>query len=192
MSRIVISEEAEARARLQDMREEEEAEERRKRNYHFVQIEKRAMREIRRLAKESPAAHEILLILAEKMNRENAIMCSIQTLQQLTGRSRPTVSRAIKVLKDEMWVQVVKVGTANAYLINNSVFWQSSGDKKFAHFRAAIITSATEQDEDPDVMAKAKLKHFPYLEVRDAVTDGAQLLISNDDLPPPDQAEMDL
>lgn len=192
MSGIVITEKAKARARQQDLTEEQAREELRRNNYNFLQLEKRSIKEIRRLAKESPAAHEILLLLAEKMNRENAIMCSSQTLQELTGRSRPTVTRAIKVLRDEKWVQVVKIGTANCYLINNAVFWQSAGDRKHSHFRAAIVASASEQDEDPVAMAKTKLKHFPYLEIREAVQSGADVLVTNEELPPPDQGELGL
>lgn len=188
----LISQEAHTRAQQQHLRELEAAEELAKKNFNFLQVEKRSIKEIRRLAKQSPAAHEILLLMAEKMNRENALMVSLTTLMELTGRSRPTVARALKVLKDELWVQVVKVGTANAYLINNSVFWQSAGDKKHAHFRASIIASSADQDEDVDVMSKTKLKHFPFLDIRETAQNGGQVLISNDDLPPPDQAEMDV
>ena len=126
------------------------------------------------------------------MNKQNAIVMSMQTLMAMTRWSRPTVSSAIKLLKDERWLQVLKIGTANAYIINNSVFWQASRDRKLTCFSAQIIASSFEQDDSIEDMDKLKLRHFPFAEIKEANEKGAQITISPDELPPPNQAKLDL
>lgn len=148
----------------QDLAEKEAAEERAKKNYNFLQIEQKTLKEFRRLTDQSPKALKLLFAMAEKMNRTNAIMASNATLAQITGISIPTVVRAIKLLKEENWIQVIRVGTANAYIINSTVFWKSTGDLKQASFHAQIIASESEQLEPVENWDKVTLKHFPFLD----------------------------
>ena len=55
---------------------------------------------MRKLARKSPIAHEILYYLVEHMGRTtNAVVCSYTTLCEVTGVSRPTVGRAQSFLK---------------------------------------------------------------------------------------------
>ena len=44
----------------------------------------------------------------------NAVVCSYTTLCEVTGVSRPTVGRAIKLLKEDNWIDTVKISNANA------------------------------------------------------------------------------
>ena len=68
------------------------------------------------------------------------------TLCEITGVSRPTVGRAIKLLKDDQWIDTVKIGNANAYCVNERVFWQAGrNQRKYAIFSATVIASATDQ-----------------------------------------------
>ncbi|KAB1400885.1 hypothetical protein F8150_22735 [Salmonella enterica subsp. enterica serovar Schwarzengrund] len=91
----------------------------------------------------------------------------------------------MKYLKEHNWVEVIKVGTANAYVINSRVLWQSHGDKKLTHFHATIVASSDEQDTPVEAWDKVKLNHFPCLSHDDDVT------VPNEQLPPPDQEELD-
>lgn len=163
-----------------------------KKNFNFVQVEKRTMKDLRILTVEHPKAAGLLFLLGEKMNKQNAIVMSQQTMIGLTGWSRPTVIRAVKTLQDGRWLQIIRIGTANAYVINNAVFWQDSRDKKMATFRAQIVVSADEQDESFEQMRKLKLRHLPFAELQEAQETGADVLIAGEKLPPPDQEEMDL
>lgn len=180
-----VSPEAEARVRQQELAEQAEAEKRAKKNYNFVQIEKRSLRLVRELYDNNPAAGKLLFILAEKMNRQNALVCSYDTMSKITGLGRTTLYKAVKYLKDHNWVEVIKVGTANAYVINSRVFWQSHGDKKMTVFHATIIASSDEQETPVEDWDKVSLKQFPFLSHDDDV------VVSNEKLPPPDQEEID-
>lgn len=144
-----------------DLLAREKAEEEAKKNHNFVQVEKRSLRDIRGLIDRSPNAAKLLFIMAEKMNRQNALLCSFKTLQEITGLSRTTLSNAVSLLKQEHWVQVIKVGTANAYVVNSRVFWQSFGNMKHAVFNATIIATAEEQDKE--TWDNIELRSFPML-----------------------------
>lgn len=184
---MVISMDKETLVRLngQDLKEKEEAEAAAKKNYNFVQVQKSALKDMRGLAARSPKAMQLLLTLVEKMNRENAIMISKKTLEQITGMSSASVTRAIKLLKEERWVQIIKVGTSNVYRVNSLAFWQAAKDQRYTSFRATIVASENEQDENWDGV---KLKHFPLLESNDV----EKMQIVDEQLPPPDQGELNV
>ena len=100
------------------------------------------------LMKENPVAYCIMDFLASNMDRLNAIICSYKVIQEKFGYSKPTVMRAIKVLKDKQYVKVVKSGTSNIYLINKTLYWNSWGSNyAYAEFGAKIIISSSEQDK---------------------------------------------
>lgn len=160
----LVGEDAAQRVNAQNLREKEAAEALAKKNYNFLQVEIKTLKEFRRLADQSPKALKLLFTLAEKMNRQNGIMASNATLSQIAGMSIPTVTRAIKLLKDERWIQVIRIGTANAYVINSTVFWKSTGDQKHASFHAQIIATSTEQTDPVESWDGVTLKHFPFLD----------------------------
>ena len=135
-------------------------------NFNFVQLSRNYLKQLRNLARKSPIAHEILYYLVEHMGKTtNAVICSYATLCEVTGVSRPTVGRAIKLLKDDNWIDTVKVGNANAYCVNEKVFWQAGrNQRKYAIFSATVIASESEQDEGFQEKAKQKLDYIPIVE----------------------------
>lgn len=150
-------------------------------NSNFVQITKPNMKDLRQLARASVPAFEVISIMVEKMNRMNAIIISQQTLSKLTGYSLVTIKRATAYLEEHRWLQIIKLGTANAYVINSAVFWTSTKQGRFAAFHAQVITSEEEQRKPIDTTLK--LKHFPLLFEEEKVT-----LCGPDE----EQGEMDL
>ena len=116
-------------------------------------------------------------------------LCAVtQRSVKITGVSRPTVGRAIKLLKDDQWIDTVKIGNANAYCVNERVFWQAGkagrNQRKYAIFSATVIASAT--DQESDFKKKQKLTYIPIIESSDIPTTGT------DELPPPDQGDLSL
>lgn len=167
-----IPEEAHQRAQQQDLAEREAADEIARKNQNFLQVEKRSLKDIRSLIKRNPTAARLLMIMAEKMNRQNALLCSFRTLQEITGLGRTTLSAAVSMLRKECWIEVIKVGTANAYRVNSRVFWQSYGNLKHTSFSATIIATSTEQDKE--AWDNVDLRHFPLMnlsETEDQVKD---------------------
>lgn len=157
-------------------------------NFEFVQVSRLYLRQMRALARKSPLAHEILYYLVEHMGRTtNAVVVSYTALCEVTGVSRPTVGRAIKLLKDDNWIDAVKIGNATAYCVNARAFWQAArNQKKYAIFQATVIASESEQDASYPAKQKEKLTYVPVVER------GAKVTVGADELQPPDQQDLDL
>lgn len=135
-------------------------------NYNFVQLYKNHLKSLRRLTNADSNALTVLLIMVEKMNKQNALVISQQNLMKITGKSRSTIVRAVSTLKEHQFVSVIKVGSANAYVVNADVFWRDSNIKKekFAIFDAAVY--ATMDEQEPDYIENwkgIKLKPIPVM-----------------------------
>lgn len=174
-------------AKMSDVLEAERAERRLLKNMDFVQVSRAELRAIAKLGSKSSLALDLLMIFAQSMNKQNAVMMSFKAMELTLGKSRPTLDRAIRLLKQDNWVQVVKVGTANAYVLNQAVFWTDRGDKrKISNFSAQVITTLEEQDKDLRKSPNIKLKRIPTLENKE------RIILGDDKLPPPDQQDLDL
>ncbi len=128
---------------------EKEIEFRKKANKDFVQLYKKELIQLRALTEKDPNALSVLFILVEKMNKQNAIVVSQKALMQWTGKSRTTIHNAIKALEETKFVQIVKIGTSNAYVVNSTVFWQSDAltKERTTTFSAQVVAIESEQDE---------------------------------------------
>lgn len=173
---------------MSDLLEAERAAARLPKNMDFVQVTRSELRAISDLGEKNPIALSILMMLAQTMNKQNAVMMSYETMQSITGKPRRSLSRAVTVLKNDNWIQIIKVGTANAYLVNQGVFWTDKGDKKeqFANFTAQVITTLGEQEKDLRQCPEVKLKRVPMVEPSE------RMILGNDQLPPPDQQDLEL
>ena len=163
-------------------------EEKESKNVNFVQISRSYLKNWRGLIRKAPLAAEILMLLVEKMGKTtNAVVCSYKTLIELTGYGRSSLAKAIKTLKDDNWVEAVKIGNATAYCVNERVAWQASkNQREYAIFSATIVTSETEQEKDFHKKSKEKLTYIPFLEKKDLI------ILDKEKLPLPDQLDMDL
>lgn len=157
-------------------------------NHNFVQVSRAYLKAWRGLIRKNGLAAEILFYLVERMGRTtNAVVCSYTILTEVTGYSRRSVATAIKVLKDDNWIQVVKIGNASAYCVNERVIWQAGkNQRKYAIFSATVVASEAEQDSDFHLKAQEKLTYVPFVERHE------RILTGSDELLPPDQQDLDL
>ncbi len=73
----------------------------------------------------------------------------LKKLQKLLSVSRTTVGNIIKKLSDARIIDVVKVGSSNAYVVNSQVAWKSNrAGMKEAVFTATVIADWDDQMED--------------------------------------------
>ena len=155
-------------------------------NANFVQIDRRVMAAHRELMASSPGAAIVLSVLTEHMDKSNGIVISYATLQELTNYSRAAVGRAIKKLKEDRWIQVIKVGTASVYVVNSRAFWTAHAKGKYySRFHATVVASAIEQSVGIEKLKALQLKQSPVLH------EPKRVLLSDETLPQPDQAEGD-
>lgn len=166
---------------------EKERSEKKKLPSDFVQVSRRYMKDIRTLSEKNKLSLKILLILAEKMNRQNAVVVSQKTLCQLVGKGRTSVYNAVKILEDGKWLKTLKVGTANAYIMNERVFWSDQTDKRrYAIFSANVVVSEDEQEISAEKWDAIETRHFPFLDMK------TPIIIDDETLPPPDQTDLEL
>lgn len=180
----------EEKSRLLDMLAESKKEKKEitKSPANFVQLSRKAMSDIRNLADKSSLALKVLILLAEKMNKQNALVISQKALCQLMGKGRTAIYTAIKLLEKEQWIKTLKVGTANAYIVNERVFWSTDTQKrKYAVFSASIVTTECEQDMTAEEWDSIETKHFPFLDLKED-----RPILTDENLPPPDQKDIDL
>jgi len=138
-----------------------------RKNLNFVQFDRRAMRQHRELIRKSPLAAEILSFLIESMDRTNAIICSYKVLQEITGYKRSSIANAIKILKDDLWIQFIKIGTANAYVVNSAAFWTTHANgKNYSYFHASVIATASEQEQTLQQLQNIKLQRIPIFDLK--------------------------
>jgi tetrahydromethanopterin S-methyltransferase subunit H len=112
----------------------------------WVQTDKAAHKSMWQLGVKHPTALTVLHFMVSKMQRgTNGIVMSAQALSDQIGISSRTVQSAISVLRDSKFVQVLKSGNTNVYIINSQVAWQGSRGFRYASFNAQITVSENEQ-----------------------------------------------
>ena len=131
----------------QDKKEKEDREKAKKSPYdNWIQVNKEAYKAEDWLMAKSPIAYRIFKFLMNNMDGYNAVVCSYQVLQEYFDVSKPTVTRAVKLLKERNYIDVHKSGTSNVYTVNKQIAWNSWGNNfKYAKFGANIIISESEQ-----------------------------------------------
>lgn len=152
-----------ANARLLSMLEEKDRELKQKKNLDFVQLYKKELKQLRSLVKLNPTAAQILLVFVEKMNKQNAVIMSYKTLEQITKKTRQTCSKAVKDLRASNFINIIKVGSANAYVVNSNVFWSTDNSikEKFSIFTATVVACGSDQDADFEDWSGVELKKIP-------------------------------
>lgn len=152
--------EREKQIKFEDKNQKEERERAKRSPFqNFIQVNKDSYKAEDWLMAKSPIAYRIFKFLINNMDGYNAVICSYQVLQETFEVSKPTITRAIKLLKDKGYVAVLKSGTSNVYAINHQIAWSSWGTNyPYSKFPANIILSISEQEESVKTQIKA-IKH---------------------------------
>lgn len=76
------------------------------------------------------------------------------------------MQRAVTLLREQQWIDIFKVGTANVYRVNSGVFWTARADGRWASLRHiplvqaeqhadALVTSTALGSDDPPEQARS-------------------------------------
>ena len=151
----------------------------------YYMMSRAAEKNLRALQAANPAASLVFSVIRENMQiGTNAVAISNTAFCKIIGKSRATVTRAIKHLVDHNYVQIVKVGTTNTYVVNEQVAFAGSAGQRKAVFSATVVAHECEQDEGWDQVKK--LKAIPV------IYEDERAILGCDDLPPPDQRDLEL
>lgn len=117
-------------------------------NGNFVQFYRDNMKAVSKLAGDNQTAFQLFMFICEHMDGYNALMASYQVFIDYTGKSKDTIRKAIKHLYDGGFVDILKSGTSNVYIINQDVAWTSYGNqKKYCKFNGNILISESENKD---------------------------------------------
>ena len=117
-------------------------------NGNFVQFYRDNMQAVSKLAGKNPTAFQIFMFICEHMDGYNALMASYQVFMDYTDKGRTTCSNAIKYLYDNGFVDILKSGTSNVYVINQDIAWTSYGNqKKYCKFNGKILIAESENKD---------------------------------------------
>ncbi len=142
-------------------------------NPDVVRMNKIYLEETVILSNQSPTAFKVLMVFVSKMTVHNSILISNGALEKITELSNSTVKRAIKLLRDESWIEVAKMGTSNVYRINSDIFWHETANGKWAEFGSHVVLSYDEQDDITKQRVPGDFtRHIPLVEASDYPTDG--------------------
>lgn len=115
----------------------------------WVQTDRAAHERWAALTLSHPRAAALLHLMVANMGRGNALVASQQTLAKLAGCSLRTTQYALNTLREQRWIDVVRIGaagTTNAYLINSRAVWAGNRDAiRYSLFSATVLASADEQ-----------------------------------------------
>ena len=151
----------------------------------YYMMSRAAEKNLRALQKANPAAALVFSVIRENMQiGTNAVAISNTAFCKIIGKSRATVTRAIKHLTNHDYVQVVKIGATNTYVVNEQVAFAGSAGQRKAVFSATVVAHECEQDEGWDEVKKLKSVPVIYEDERP--------ILGCDNLPPPDQQDLDL
>lgn len=139
-------------------------------NIDFVQITPTTFSNFSELTKKNPISAQILFFLIQNMaSHNNAVSVSYTTLQELLGYSRPTLTKAIKLLEKDRYIEVIKQGTSNVYVINEKVAWRKARNKRqYAIFSATVVATSSENQKVIDTLNSGttrKLRNVPRFHI---------------------------
>ncbi len=133
-------------------------------NQNFVMLFRNEISSIVNLQKEDAKAGVLFMFLLEHMDRENALIVSIETISELLEWSRPTVCRKIKFLKEKNFITTARTGNSSIYFVNANIAWSTYGNKKeYAKFKASVLISKSEQEYR---IKASKFKQLDLLETK--------------------------
>jgi hypothetical protein len=153
--------------------------------FGWLQVDKKVGNELQKLAVKHPAAMGTLMYLITNMGRNNALAVSQAVMAKKIGVKVLAVNRAIRLLDEHRFIEIVKVGNLCVYRVNTRVAWQGNRGERFAYFMADVIAFEGEQGGD-SLDNLEPLKRVPVLD------DGERYLVGNEPVDPPDQGELEL
>lgn len=145
-------------SKLLEMSEEEKEEikvrEEQAKNANFIQLYKDHMPELRWLMTKHSLASNILFFILEHMDNRNSLVCSYTIFEDYFEKHRSTIYRAIKILQDNGFLDILRVGTSNVYIVNENLAWTDKNtNKRFSKYDGKILVSHTE-NKDHDLRSQ--------------------------------------
>jgi DNA-binding transcriptional ArsR family regulator len=151
---------------LQDKEEEErKKQEELQKNANFIQLYRDHMPEMRWLMTNHQFASSVLFFILEHMDNRNALACSYSVFEDYFEKHKTTIYRNLKILEENGFIDILKMGTSNVYLVNQDLAWtDNKSSKKFAKYDGKILVS---KKENKDYQYRSQFDRFKSLRERE-------------------------
>ncbi|TEA85712.1 replication/maintenance protein RepL [Bacillus thuringiensis] len=147
--------------------EKEKQKKEEKKNYNFIQLYKDHMPELRWLMANHTFASSLFFFITEHMDNRNALACSYSIFENYFEKHKTTIYRNLKILEDNGFISILKMGTSNVYVVNEDLAWTDSNDKKkFAKYDGKILVS---KKENLDYQYRSQFDRFKTLREREGI-----------------------
>lgn len=144
-----------------EKQQEQEDYEDSKKNRNFVMMYRDHMPEMRWLMAKNGMAAAMLNFIMEHMDYTNALVCPYSVFMDYFGISKPTVTRYIKILYENGFIDILKTGSSNVYVVNQEVAWCNFENKKqYCKFEGKILVSRHENKDYDYRSQRDKLKQL--------------------------------
>ena len=151
----------------------------------YYMMSRAAEKNLRAIQRDNPTAALMFSVIREHMQiGTNALTISQAVLCKILGSSRTTIYRASKYLAENNYVQLIKTGNVTTYVVNEQVAFAGSAGQRKAVFSTTHVAHECEQDEGWAEVKKLKSVPIIYGDER--------IVLGCDELPPPDQQDLDL
>lgn len=134
----------------------------------------------------------VLHFMTSRLHRgTNAVVMSHTAIAALMAISDRTVRTATQNLAKANFIQILKSGSSNVYVINHRVAWQGKRGARFAAFGADLLVYEAEQEVPVDqlIHESESLNTVPSMfSAEDSPFDDEEI---ESNLPNPDQHEID-
>lgn len=136
----------------------------------WMQSDKAAHKQMWQLGLKHPMALAVLHFMISKLQRgTSGIIISAPSLARQMDISERSAKSAVAILRDMKFVQILKSGNTNVYIVNSRVAWQGNRGSRYASFNAQILVDEQEQTKSIEevIQEGADLIDVPVMEFED-------------------------
>lgn len=141
----------------------------------WLSVDREAYTSMWRFGLKHPLAVTVLNFMVSKMTRGDAgvVMSSLAMARQMEVSER-SIKTAIGALRDAKFVQILKSGNTNVYIVNSQVAWRGKRGQRFATFNTRLMIDEKEQKASVEELeAEAReLVNVPIMDIQ--ALDGIQ------------------
>ncbi|ACQ68935.1 hypothetical protein [Candidatus Hamiltonella defensa] len=144
------------------------SEKKRKKNFvlgGYYMMSRESEKNLRALQQECAAASIVFSIIREYMQiGTNSVTISNSALCKILDKSRATITRAVSHLAKNHYVQIIKTGNVNTYVVNEKIAFSGNALQRKAVFSATIVAHECEQEKRWEEVKELKVVPVIYSE----------------------------
>ena len=135
----------------------------------FIKLYRNYIANIAELGRQSPGALCVFLFLIRNMDGNNAIGITMEAISEYVNLSRQTVSKHLRYLEENGWIQSFRICRNKIYVVNDSIAWTSYGvQRSNCLFNNTLQLERMYMQGDPwDTKILAKRSHTRFIEKRE-------------------------